>query len=145
MCFPKKNHTLIPLSITTSKFHPCYYVNTITAFKKGCFNLKQNYRSYYRYYRQVLKKICLSNYLPILEKVLSKFHSGFRKKFNTQHCLSLLPAKSKETVDKGEAFRVLLRINLMPLIDSVTICLFWIKFSRSLTFFFETVAKLNNI
>ena len=42
------------------------------------------------------------------DKILSKYQCGFRKGFNSQHCLATMLEKWRETIDKGDCFGALL-------------------------------------
>ena len=42
------------------------------------------------------------------DEILSKYQFGFRKGFDTQHCLVSMIEKWKESVDKGGAFGALM-------------------------------------
>ena len=42
------------------------------------------------------------------DKILSKYQWGFRKGFNSQHCLATMLEKWRETIDKGDCFGALL-------------------------------------
>ena len=46
--------------------------------------------------------------LKFLDKILSKYQYGFRKGFNSQHCLATMLEKWRETIDKGDCFGALL-------------------------------------
>ena len=44
----------------------------------------------------------------LFDKILSKYQCGFRRGFNSQHCLATMLEKSRESIDKGDSFGALL-------------------------------------
>ena len=84
--------------------------NTTPIFKKGSKNKKENFRSIS--ILPVLPKIFenpMSKQLStFFENILSRFQCGFRKGYNTQHCLLLMLEKCKLAVDNNEVFGALL-------------------------------------
>ena len=51
---------------------------------------------------------CLHDQVQVFfDSVLSKYHCGFQRGYNTQHCLITLIEKWKKTVDNGIAFGAL--------------------------------------
>ena len=80
--------------------------NITPVSKTGSRNQKQNYRpvSILPIASKTFEKI-LSNYLYIyFEHIISKFQSGFRNGFSTQHCFLLMIEKLKETADIDQSF-----------------------------------------
>ena len=44
----------------------------------------------------------------LFDKILSKYQCGFRKGFNSQHCLATILEKWRESIDRSGCFRALL-------------------------------------
>ena len=44
----------------------------------------------------------------LFDKILSKYQCGFRRGFNSQHCLATMLEKLRESIDKGDSFGALL-------------------------------------
>ena len=79
-------------------------------FKKGSRNQKENYRpvSILPIISRIFENILSKQLYIYFENILSEFQCGFRKGFNTQHCLLLMIEKWKEAVDKDQSFGALL-------------------------------------
>ena len=50
---------------------------------------------------KVSERIIFNQINKYIDPFLSKLLTGFRKNHNTQHCLSEMPEKWEETLDKG--------------------------------------------
>ena len=79
-------------------------------FKKGSRNQKENYRpvSILPIISRIFENILSKQLYIYFENILSEFQCGFRKGFNTHHCLLLMIEKWKEAVDKDQSFGALL-------------------------------------
>ena len=79
-------------------------------FKKGSRNQKENYRqvSILPIISRIFENILSKQLYIYFENIRSEFQCGFRKGFNTQHCLLLMIEKWKEAVDKDQSFGALL-------------------------------------
>ena len=55
-----------------------------------------------------MKDACITNFLYFFEKILSKYQCGFRKGFNSQHCLINLLEKWRQPLDQDLVFYALL-------------------------------------
>ena len=78
-------------------------------YKNKSKNPKDNYRPV-----SILSNIskiyerCLHDQIQVFfESILSKYHCGFRRGYNAQHCLMTLTEKWKKSVDNGGAFGAL--------------------------------------
>ena len=80
--------------------------NITPVFRNESRNHKNNYRPVS--ISKVFEKIMNKQLSIYFEEILSKCQCGFRKGFNTQHCLPLMLEKWKRAVDNNKVFGVLL-------------------------------------
>ena len=84
-------------------------VNITSGFKKGARTSKNNYRpvSLLPIFSKVFEKLLQKQLLVFVNNILSKFQSGFRKRYVTQSCLSMMLKFFKDATEK-KAFGALL-------------------------------------
>ena len=84
--------------------------NTTPIFKKGSKNKKENFRpvSILPVLPKIFENPMSKQLSTFFENILSRFQCGFRKCYNTQHCLLLMLEKCKLAVDNDEVFGALL-------------------------------------
>ena len=82
----------------------------IHVFKEGDKECKNNYRSVsiLPNMLKIFERIIFRQISNYMESFLSKYQCGFRKGYNTQHCLLLMLEKWKLAVDDKKVFGVLL-------------------------------------
>ena len=80
------------------------------AYKKKSKTSKDNYRpiSILSNISKVYERCLYDQIQFYFDKILSKYQCGFRKGYNSQHCLIALIEKWKKSVDNGGAFGALL-------------------------------------
>ena len=85
-------------------------VDVIPVFKKGSKNSKHNYRpiNILKNISKVYEKVKFKQIGDFMENYFSKFQCGFKKSYNTQHCLIALIEKWKSATDKEKSFGALL-------------------------------------
>ena len=96
-------------------------VNITAVFKKGYRSFKGNYRpvSILPVIRKIFEKLLCKQITIFMNPLLSKYHCGFRKGDNVQHCLLAMLEKWKNAVDKGKIFGTLLT-DLSKAFDSLS-------------------------
>ena len=57
---------------------------------------------------KIFEKLLCKQITPFMDQFLSKYHCGFRKGFNAQHCLIAMLEKWKKAVDSKKVFGALL-------------------------------------
>ena len=79
-------------------------------FRKGHRNSETNYRpvSILPNLSEIYERCLYKQLSTFFDKILSKYQCGFRKGFNSQHCLATMLEKWRETIDKGDCFGALL-------------------------------------
>ena len=84
--------------------------NKTPIFKKGSKNKKENFRpvSILPVLPKIFENPMSKQLSTFFENILSRFQCGFRKGYNTQHCLLLMLEKCKLAVDNDEVFGALL-------------------------------------
>ena len=84
--------------------------NITPVFKKGDRNSETNYRSVsiLPNVSKIYERCLYKQMSKFFDKILSKYQCGFRKGFNSQHCLATMLEKWRETIDKGDCFGALL-------------------------------------
>ena len=84
--------------------------NITPVFKKGDRNSETNYRpvSILPNVSNIYEGCLYKKVSKFFDKILSKYQCGFRKGFNSQHCLATMLEKWRETLDKGDCFEALL-------------------------------------
>ena len=84
--------------------------NITPIFEKGSKNKKESSRliSILPVLSKIFEKLMSKQLSTFFENMLSKFRCGFRKGYNTQHCLLLMLEKWKLAVNNNEAFGDLL-------------------------------------
>ena len=84
--------------------------NITPIFEKGSKNKKESFRliSILPVLSKIFEKLMSKQLSTFFENILSKFRCGFRKGYNTQHCLLLMLEKWKLAVNNNEAFGALL-------------------------------------
>ena len=83
--------------------------NITPVFKKSFRGSKDNYRPVNTLLTisKVFEKLLSKQIIIYMDKFLSKYQCGFRKGYNTQHCLLAMTDKQKKALDNGtylEAF-----------------------------------------
>ena len=78
--------------------------NITPVFKKGDRNSETNYRpvSILPNVSNIYEGCLYKKVSKFFDKILSKYQCGFRKGFNSQHCLATMLEKWRETLDKGD-------------------------------------------
>ena len=86
------------------------YANITPVFKKGSRLAKENYRpvSILSNISKIFEKCMYKQMYAYIDNFLSENQCGFRKGFNTQHCLIAMVEKWREAIDKNGAFGALL-------------------------------------
>ena len=84
--------------------------NITPVFKTGDRNSETNYRpvSILPNLSKIYERCLYKQLSKFFDKILSKYQCGFRKGFNSQHCLATMLEKWRETIDKGDCFGALL-------------------------------------
>ena len=84
--------------------------NITPVFKKGDRMAKENYRpvSILPNISKLFEKCIFKQLYRFFDKIFSPYQCGFRKGYNTQHCLIALIEKWKEAVDSKNSFGVLM-------------------------------------
>ena len=79
------------------------HADVIPAFKKGDRLLKNNYRpvSILPTISKLYEKMLYQQIYEYFNKIFSKYLCGFRKGYNTQHCLLFMLEKIKHALDNG--------------------------------------------
>ena len=79
------------------------YADVIPIHKKDDKTDKENYRpiSILPNLSKVYERLMYNQIYPYFDTLFSKFQCGFRKGFNSQHCLSAIIEKRGKTLDKG--------------------------------------------
>ena len=98
-------------SLENVKFPNCLKLANITpVFKKGPRTSKNNYRpvSILPVFSKIFERLLSRQLSEFFDNILSKFQSGFRKGYGTQHCLLLMLEIWKEATDNNKAFGALL-------------------------------------
>ena len=89
-------------SLQNAKFLNCLKLANITpVFKKGACTSKNNYRpvSILPIFSKISGRLLSRQLLEFFDDILSKFQCGFRKGYETQHCLLLMIEISKRATD----------------------------------------------
>ena len=83
--------------------------DVILVYKIKSKNPKDNYRpvSILSNISKIYERCLYGQIQVFFESILSKYQCGFRRDYNTQHCLITLMEKWKESVDNGGAFGAL--------------------------------------
>ena len=83
--------------------------NITPVFKKGDRNSETNYRpvSILPNLSQIYERCLYKQLSKFFDKILSRYQCGFRKGFNSQHCLATMLEKWRETLNKGDCFGAL--------------------------------------
>ena len=98
-------------SLENGKFPNCLKLaNTTSVFKPGARTSKNNYRpiSILPVFSKIFERLLSRQLSEFFDNILSKFQSGFRKGYGTQHCLLLMLEIWKEATDNNKAFGALL-------------------------------------
>ena len=98
-------------SLENGKFLNCLKLANITpVFKQGPRTSKNNYRpvSIVSAFSKIFERLLSRQLSEFFDNILSKFQSGFRKGYGTQHCLLLMLEIWKEATDNNKAFGALL-------------------------------------
>ena len=98
-------------SLENSKFPNCLKLaNITTVFKKGARTSKNNYRpvSILHVFSKIFERLLSRQLSEFFDNILSKFQSGFRKGYGTQHCLLLMLEIWEEATDNDKVFGALL-------------------------------------
>ena len=98
-------------SLENGKFPNCLKLANITpVFKKDSRTSKNNYRpvSILPVFSKIFERLLSRQLSEFFDNILSKFQSGFRKGYGTQHCLLLMLEIWKEATDNNKAFGALL-------------------------------------
>ena len=90
--------------------HDLKLVDVAPGYKKISKASKDNYRpvSILSNMSKVYERCIYDQIQAYFDKILSKYQCGFRKGYNSQHCLIALIEKWKKSVDNGGAFGALL-------------------------------------
>ena len=91
-------------SLSSSTFpNALKYADVKPVFKKDDKTNKENYRpiSILPTLSKVYGRLIYNQMYPYFDKLFSKFHCGFRKGFNAQHCLITIIEKWQRPVDGG--------------------------------------------
>lgn len=93
---------IFPFDLKTADVTPGY--------KKKSKNSKDNYRpvSILSNISKIYERCIYEQIENYFNNILSKYQHGFRKGFNSQHCLMSLIEKWKESIDNGGAFGAVL-------------------------------------
>ena len=70
---------------------------------------------------KVYERLMYNQIYPYFQSIFSKFHCGFRKGFNTQHCLLAMVEKWRKTLDGGGETGAVLT-DLSKSFDGIIIC-----------------------
>ena len=98
-------------SVERSNFPSSLKKADITSiFKKGDRNSKDNYRpvNILPNVSNIFEQCIFRQFYSFMLEFWSKYQCGFRKGYNTQHCLLAMLENSKSAVDKGKLFGALL-------------------------------------
>ena len=98
-------------ALENGKFPNCLKLANITpVFKKDSRTSKNNYRpvSILPVFSKIFERLLSRQLSEFFDNILSKFQSGFRKGYGTQHCLLLMLEIWKEATDNNKAFGALL-------------------------------------
>ena len=98
-------------SLENGKFPNCLkLVNTTPVFKKGARTSKNNYRpvSILHVFSKIFERLLSRQLSEFFDNILSKFQSGFRKGYGTQHCLLLMLEIWEGVTDNNKVFGALL-------------------------------------
>ena len=79
------------------------YADVLPMHKKDDRTDKENYHpiSIFPYLSKVYERLLYNQIYPYFETLFSTFQCGFRKGFNTQHCLLAMIEKWRITLNKG--------------------------------------------
>ena len=79
------------------------YADVLPIHKKDDRTDKENYHpiSIFPYLSKVYERLLYNQIYPYFETLFSTFQCGFRKGFNTQHCLLAMIEKWRITLNKG--------------------------------------------
>ena len=79
------------------------YADVLPMHKKDDRTDKENYHpiSIFPYLSKVYERLLYNQIYPYFETLFSTFQCGFRKGFNTQHCLLVMIEKWRITLNKG--------------------------------------------
>ena len=101
--------------------HDLKFADVAPIYKKKSKASKDNYRpvSILSNISKVYERCIYDQIQTYFDKILSKYQCGFRKGYNSQHCLIALIEKWKKSVDNGGAFGALLT-DLSKAFDCVT-------------------------
>ena len=94
-------------SLENGKFPNCLKLANMTpVFKPGARTSKNNYRpiSILSAFSKISERPLSRQLLEFFDNILYKFQSGFRKGYQTQHCLLLMLEIRKEATDNNKAF-----------------------------------------
>ena len=94
-------------SLENGKFPNCLKLANMTpVFKPGARTSKNNYRpiSILSAFSKISERPISRQLLKFFDNILYKFQSGFRKGYQTQHCLLLMLEIRKEATDTNKAF-----------------------------------------
>ena len=94
-------------SLENGKFHNCLKLANITpVFKPGAHTSKSNYRpiSILPVFSKIFEKLLSKKLLEFFDNILYIFQCGFRKRYETQHCLLLMLEIRKGATDNNKAF-----------------------------------------
>ena len=98
-------------SLENGKFPNCLKLANITpVFKKGPRTSKNNYRpvSILPVFSKIFERLLSRQLSEFFDNILSKFQSGFRKGYGTQHCLLLMLEIWEGVTDNNKVFGALL-------------------------------------
>ena len=94
-------------SLENGKFPNCLKLaNTTSVFKPGARTSKNNYRpiSILPVFSKIFERLLSRQLLEFFDNILYKFQCGFRKGYETQHCLLLMLEIRKGATDNNKAF-----------------------------------------
>ena len=98
-------------SLENGKFPNCLKLANITpVFKKGPRTSENNYRPVriLSVISKIFERLLSKQLSEFFDNILFKFQCGFRKGYETQHCLLLMFEMGKEATDNNKAFGALL-------------------------------------
>ena len=103
----RSNLRLVNKSLENGKIPNCLKLSNITpVFKPDALTSKNNYTpiSVLSAFSKIFERLLSRQLLKFFDNILYKFQCGFRKGYETQHCLLLMLEIRKGATDNNKAF-----------------------------------------